>query len=1700
MNKFRKFISLLLVLIFVLTGLPAEIKAFAAEEIELTVEYNPVTYKYEISYAATAEPARVEVRYHDSEGNLIEIISTNTGENAFRYSGGKVIVSTDFDSDHIYDISMDVYRLAGDALPFYQGKIYYLAGITFTGESFNEMAKMKDIEDNAPILEPDGSSAGNAVLVRSGDNPIIKLNWRIPTIYNPDSGQIIDFTDLKALDLLGTTEAPLSKACFQINMTVGQGSTRQLIFNTDYDISKNMIIEGKNVIVTGFENGSVTGTNNMVSAVLTSEQGIEPGTEYAFTNIGILFKNAASEQVNTRITNLRTNSGNRFPVKNIDNAFKGMGHNITSIFTPMQMELTKVDTDKVEVRFKKIVNGNYPELHYQVQYVPRIEFFFTDTYKWVKIPASSLSSSDVYGSEIVDIVIDGDQNPEYYFRVVYYDSSSENPRSSSLAIDLRNLGVDSGKPPLPKEIKVEPIYAGTGEVEIPNTSPVKKTEIPINNLSLSFEKPLSWRQYTGEAWTTFKNSEPQKSDVVFHILLSTLLPDADKKTGTTEIGNPSAKIYLPTVQKRVLVLSKKDFAEDPENPNRIICKIPADNTSNTLPGDKLFIDYAGYWDDDQNKWIEGERNLSAENNEDPDENGTPGDYPDFLVPNTTYFMQIFSSRLEDNDDIYEEVWADGLSSDLNNRLSYKSPVISFTTWPLTETPVPMPDISLHISPETYIDPVTGDITLNGIRVKYPRLLTNVEWQRYTDSDEERIIKYEFFVSTDPTEFDNEPDVTETISYSTPDAEKTELETLILTDKDGTTPILPNTVYYIKARATLIVGEQKLGSSVDTAVKTITTPKIDSGGLDNDYRDPRAPAEFSIAVDADGELLLTDAWVTLNWLHAEKDVTYEMVCTSVSIPERASEDDYKDDAVNIGFLQAYNDLRNPAGDNKIHIDVDSIILDGFTVNSETGQVLMPIRRNFLRPNRIYFFSLRAVRNRGKTEDDKLVETTSRWITIPVTTRMVKPPGFIEAVKDMEVGFNIESTAIGATADSMEVYLKKPEEANSSYVLLNRAEYSCVQDGTTFYFRIYNLEPDQWYDIQVKNKDNGRWYDNNSETWVSTRGTPVKEKTRDALSEIEIRFEGEDPYDYFLEIRTDNDAEYRQLVYRSGGQTDYGYETESGRIEFYREKTRIYVEENSPKYVYYARIRGRQMPDENGVLEHQPLKSNTLYYVKLWAYNLEESLHIGPVTARTDFSQDDYDKEKTKDNVIDLFNNTADKLTQKLYWRIDIKNDSTVRVLLKDDRIAGLLKASRESTVNVNISAEQENTSYYEVLIPYKTLEAIETHGSRLNIKILGAEFTLNKGSINLTELKANALSSGAKEAMLLLRIYRRQSPKNSLPGGATMISKAYELQTVAIGSRRTYEEINNMIYDILKNPNAKGPFKYGIIDRELTVILNNLAGHSYKSHIDLKDMINTVINKVEIELSRYLKDIIDGKSGMAANYVVSKGINDLPGRVGVNIEYTYRSGYVAPYVNYGSGFKEPSGGKGYVMQYVLFRVEKPGEYLVINKGEIAVQPGTPGSSSYSFLSSRYDLTKVFGQGTIYPANPITGEQAVMLYAVVTRREGEITGMTPVQKASKLGIGDVIGRSQLTGYMDNQSSVSMAVKLYCTKANINPDFMKPSRVIFIENGTDINSRLYPYVALGVDLELTTLNNNRFDANGRTTIGNMLDMVSKVLEKLN
>ncbi|MCX7773137.1 MAG: hypothetical protein N2376_08510, partial [Clostridia bacterium] len=419
MNRaLKRITAFALVIVLLLSGFPSPVITLAAtQDMTLSVVFNTLSNKYDISFSASSAPAYTDVRFHNPDGT----VTTLTGKEV--YLNNKVTISTEFLPDHIYDITVDSYRNASDSEPAYEGKVYYLANMTFTGESFNEMAKMSDIEDKAPLLDP--NSPGSAVTVRSGDDPAIKLKWKIPTFYSITLGRIVPLTinNNAALNELTDPLVPISKACFQISMTVGHGSTRNLNFNTDYSGS-NMVIADENVTVNGIMNGNVTTGDGFVSVTLKKEQGIEPGTEYEFTNIGVIFENSASEQVPVRRTKLRTDSDNRFMVKNIDNAFSDVGTSLTSIFTPMQMELTKVDTDKVQVKFKKITNGVYPELYYQVQYASRIDDLYTQTNRWVKIPNSSLPTTEDYGSEIVTITLNGTQHPEEYFRVVYFDSSS----------------------------------------------------------------------------------------------------------------------------------------------------------------------------------------------------------------------------------------------------------------------------------------------------------------------------------------------------------------------------------------------------------------------------------------------------------------------------------------------------------------------------------------------------------------------------------------------------------------------------------------------------------------------------------------------------------------------------------------------------------------------------------------------------------------------------------------------------------------------------------------------------------------------------------------------------------------------------------------------------------------------------------------------------------------------------------------------------------------------------------------------------------------------------------------------------------------------------------------------------------------------------------------------------------------------------
>lgn len=1674
-RAFNRFVSWILIFIFVFSATSVvNITYSRAAQVDLrdiSVAYTNRTHI--ISFPLYEVPAAVEAWWHDKD--TYELVNMNmvVPSGDITYENGILSIKFSdekFSKNHIYDIHIKVTTASGSEE---LAEFLYLPGITFQGRSFGVMA------ENGGMVDM-GEKEGQYIV--SGRDPKIEFTWFAPTIYVEGMGAVA-ITDLLNENELGKMLGTQIDAIrFSIDMEPGR-NWQQDVSNPNQEpkyTGSIIVNKGEPPVWSGpgvFDETDLKREGNQYTLVLDADHNIKSGTEYQNVRLGISFRREGSAGDIPTPPILKT--GTRyllFDVENTDSHIPFDRQN--SIYTPVEFRIRKLDENLVMIEIDPLKTGNYSELFYQIQHDVHLQTIYDNSGKWPVVRWVSPRT------ETVREIIPYNKN-EYIAVVLYPDNASSPPLGASLCLMAESLEstTEGAPPPVPKNIEISVASTSDAAISVNGIS----TEVLISNLKLSFDAPLAWKELKDSTdvyrnWDNFVSGvyKNESIDYTYHILISAYRPDANVQDGETrKVGKDNVEVKVPVKQKRVLVIGKENLTWE------------GDRLVAIIPGDKLFWDYAA---DKRRDNPELPPDISFEND---------AGYPNFLLPNTIYYAQIIASRYTDNEALNTDRWADGISdNNLKAKLSYLSPVISFTTYPLERKPVPAPEIE-EIKAVTTVDD-DGNVELTGINVAIDRLLEPDEWQRYTTETTGLELVYEVYVSRTPDFAD--PFKKEVIvNYD--DATDAKRDPVVVSIDSAEARILPNTTYYFKVVAFLYSKnenpDQPITWSDASPVKPFTTPKIAPKDVDDTDRIPSAPTDLAIAKDAEGQERLTDTQVVLTWERKDKDVYYELICTT-----NGNTENYANDPYNRDFI-SHLPYRNITSGDTVIIDPEdpNNILKGLgfriIVENNTERIEMPIGEGFLKPNTLYYFSLRAVRKEGGK--------ASVWVTLPVTTKLVKAPEKFEAVRDIEVGFNLECDYPGTDTDSMEVFMKKAGQPNRSYTRLLRSQYTVVRDGDTYYFRVKKLEPDTVYHFRVYNKTAEQWYiydeDSGSGYWSRSEGDPIPAKTRDTFHEIEVRWEGEELYEYFLEIRSENETKYRTLT----AYTHYKYDLPE-EVDVYKEKTNEIVRAGAVnKYVYYARISRRPVEDGMGNQKDIPLETNTRFYVRLWAENKEDdepasnetfqSRHVGPVEIRTDFDQDDYDKGKRRDDLKDVYEMEADQLLQKLYWLVDSKSATAVRALVKGDMVSGLLQASPGTTVTIDFSDELANAVSYDILVPQKVLETIESNDSRLNLKMPGIEVTLYRGSIDIGNLKQQALSGGAKEAMLRLNVDMKAKSATVLPKDAKLVSKIYDVSLSAVGSRRTYGELDTMIYDILMEPGATGPFKYGILERELNKVLDQLDKYSYNSHTELKDMVRTVMKGIESELSRYLKDILDGGSGLAASLIVNKSILSFQGGLGMKLEYQPDSGRIVPYVNQqaSKGWTEVPGSSGYYLQYIVFRANASGEYAVLAIGTVSIAPGTPYETIIRKLGARYDLTKVFGNTTIYPGDPLTGQQALVLYAVLIGKEGELTGLTPNQKVSVLGIGDVLGVKELTGYMDNQSALALAVRLYCAKQGISPKMMKPARTIIITNASQINSRLYNDVVVGIDLGFATLKNNQFDATGRSTIGQMLDMVSRVLEKI-
>jgi len=1760
--------------------IPSSILPVRAAVTQLAVKYRvaAVSGNHEIYWDASVQPKRIKYDWHNAAEEVVErIILIDPADpdlnSVYRYvtEDGKkrVVLTLPLSADHIFDINIKVYSGDDDISQTGEALAYVLTGISFEGSSFDQVANTL-IEDFPILKDANGTVISPPALAStliSGQNPVMRLRWKVPTVYVrtlvggiPIGIRYISETKntewKQVLQKNIASPMPILASGYDFSMDKGRNTSVAMQYNTYYDASGVLRVNGATVsnppVVQGLNAAGVP-TDGYIHVDLTKENGIESGTEFEDVNISLALTTTGGSRLLFNNTGIVTGD-NIYPVVNTDSAFTEYGA-LTSIFTPMEYELAKVDEDKVEVRFRKVTNGVYTELYYEVQDLSGNELNNPNAASvrgnWVTVPDSSLPAGTLYGSVILSFAIVNGNLPERYIRVVCAEQGASIPRNTTMVNNLTLLGGQTGKPALPQNMTVEAKYDGIQTVSQGAVS----VEIPMSKIVLTFDKPSVWSSFNGAAWTAYQAdlSIARNADPVYNILLSSLLPDTDDGTIVEKIieltdGTNTISVQSPVRQKRTVVIGKQQLSEVPGNPGRLTCEID---------GTGLYMDFAS----------DSDVALDAENNE----IGTRGPYPTFLIPNMTYYLQVFSARFTNLAELNDYIWPlrnnpdpIGYPTTLKEAISFTSPVFSFTTYPIREVPVPVPNLTLSISPNITADPATGVLTLAGIDASYNHILQETDWKRYLSTEQWNLydtnarnaagtyprvslsVAYQFYISTNGSVFVDGG--VETVTYpalsATPPVHR--IRSVPDPGSDGLPApgaelILPNSTYYIKARPSLLVTEcpddaaapnepLEIGNAMETAVKTITTPKLDLVSLDNITRNPRAPTEFSIASDGDGNQLLTDASVTMQWMHRESDVGYEMIVTSF-VPDPAAEptdQEIATDSQLVDFLAAYRlkspDLVSgsaiyiPLNDAAQRVAMQSNVPNGLNLLFDTQSLAVKFPMDgFMEPNTQYYFSLRAIRNRGTLVDGVQTPPPSRWITVPVTTPLVRAPELFEVVRDLEIGFTVQATQPKGDPSNFEVYMKKTAESDSSYLKLPRDRYTLVRNPATnaYHWRVLGLQSDTWYDFRLRYiPPESKWYDADSATWIATPGTPLTRKTRDALHEIEVRWEGEDAYAYFLEARTGSEVDYARLTYSAAGVSDYGFEDADGvRTEFYQDRTNAQVRETPGRYMVYARISRKQTLQRDGTLQHVPLSTNSTYYIRLWARNpavavvteedavKADSLHVGPVSTRTDFSQTDYDQAKDKENILSLYDAQSEELNRKPYWMVDKSANNAVRVLLKGDRVQAMLESDPGNTQTILLDQENDNAALYEVTIPEQVLEALHRVDGRLALRIGGAEYLISRSSFSLPALRAQVASSQVKETMLRIRITRRDAPDVAIPSLYSRVSKVYAFSVEAVGSRYARGAIETLIGDILDNPLATGPFRYGIVDRERNLLETNASAYTYRVHTDLLDTVGGMVGQVEGEMSRYLKDILDGGSGVPPFSMQKAAVSSFPGAILARLNYTYVNGRIMPLILPAgtTSWKEPSGMRAYTDSQAAFRLDGPA-WMVMGSSK-----GVQGASALTWpgltaISGKYDLSYAFGTKPVYPASPLTGQEAVLLFELIAEKKAEAQGMTMTQKLALLGLGDVIQSRTLLLPVDNQRAVSWSVRLYTGGLGKTVEQIGLVRAPAIANLSDVLPKLQKPVVLGLDMGLAGLDaRKRFDVKGTASVGTLLEMAQKVLTLL-
>jgi hypothetical protein len=1611
MKKIRKLLSIILIasiLYSLFSGL-FTVSYAAAEAISISVasySSGTLTISWDAAPSGTSE---VLLFYHtpnvDNPTYAEEHSETiPLGTNSATITGLK--------NDYIYDI--DVQMRSSSSTTIGEGFLYFLPGITFTSTIVKE-----NISDTEPY-DPEYDSNGGREI---GTKPQLQLQWNIPRVYGSSTTFELA-TDAYAF--MATT----------INNVYNGGigiSALDFIINistkvSDMSLCNSVIISGGQAYVSGYESNkqNVSTSDDVMSIYLLGKASADD--DMPSTTTGVLAHEDILPGTVYYMTIQSVFTGYTDAVTTYNSATALEGKPYT--YTPIRFQLSKDDEDNLYVKVYTVNNGSLslPDLYYEVQ---------TNTVDsqngWVtkaKIDPDYFRDSNGDNLEFGIIPITGiSANNNIYYRIVASSSSTDTIKSQNLPY---RMALDKSRPPVPKDITIISKTLVTG------TDGQKSS-----NVTISWDKPSNWDEIQSNTDTA--------NDTYICIVLNISQSEISEPL---QFGGDDGNIYkFPATYRLVRYINARSYWNDTgTDPSPDSDKIVGngDQLEYTLKGLKLFK-YTG----DDGTLVDFPTSLQPEDG-----------YPDYLLPNLTYYMQMYTTK--------------GVPGSETSS-SERSVTVSFTTLSSTQKDVPLPDNFMLMPTNGNTCTTSGGIIINTIRLQFDMIDTDNIWADYDSSPSTtagNILVYDLYMSTNPESVTNsaaagfvrigstDPDldgennvdfgyvVGDKYDYVVTTISAFTLDPAVTAFGDYLTP---NTTYYFKLITRLVMPDSdpaEIDSSVFTRVLSVTTVKGSYPGTEGEVKTPLAPTDFKVSTIAANS-------VAFEWPMLEEDVSYSLVCTSVRLDMNAADATITGDALYQSFKEhfAFSGLGIAISPTDLETDIYQLE-DGifsYTVNE------------WLDPNTLYYFSLRAERRDGSDT------IKSSWISIPVTTTLLEAPANLEAINDAEIGFFWTDTD-NNTAEDYTIYLKGPSD--TEFKVISRSQCSVVRDSKTtlidqetnyiYYGRVYNLKINTSYSVAVY-KGTG------SDLTLVYQDTGLY--TKDGYHQIMVKWKGVTGYSYEVAVRAADAEDYTTLD--STDLESYTDVYESTNPYYYEETTQT----NKTDYGYYfARIKSIPVTLADGRIKHQELESNTSYYVRVRAVKSGIELpskYTEPVQTRTEFSQEDYDDEEEDEDNENLLLNRVKELEEKLFWRMDISNSGSDKVLLKGGRVENVIENSGSFPVSVDISGYATSAASDVVYIPEGVADALQNNSKELTVITSGASFTFGPGSLsteNTTQAALVEAEEDVNELFLKATMSRAEYPQSALPADTKRVSEVSTFGLQVLGSTTTNGALEAMIQEELYDADT------GLVSKKATSLTKYYSTEEDADSSEVSTYIDELVDDIEVELSDYISTIVEGSSGNTGIMIESENITKLGGYVNIKLPCGKASGLKQPYALYGSSseWRRITKSVSIAADTVGFYANMPGKFMIlVPDGSAAdISEDYWARESIEALTSKFDLTEVFtGFNKSYsPESPVSVKEAVLLYEKIMGKASDNLGESLKQKAARLGLGSYLNINTPMKNVTREQTAVLLARLYSGKSGTNTDKLNAGRVPDIRDENSISDMCFNYVCIVVDKSIMTVDDNR------------------------